>query len=194
MTRERPMRRKHWKKKLSNQYQLESMYSSSDRCLIELEKSFQYAPEYAEETKSLLLQFMLRQSWTVSQWNLVRIICKLSRAARLEKRSELRLYAISDGIGNVKIGYSRNVGNRLKTMQTGTANDLRIEWNLELGRCSEMSARHAESRLHRYCKKYHVKGEWYKAECMTKVRSFRYDVIQDKQTPQEEEAELRMAL
>jgi len=64
------------------------------------------------------------------------------------------VYFVSDGT-NIKIGRAVNVLNRLRAMQSGSAEPLTILATL-------LTADSIESELHRRFKAAHVKGEWYR--------------------------------
>jgi hypothetical protein len=80
------------------------------------------------------------------------------------------LYAISDG-RNVKIGFSHNPKARLRELQTGCPAKLSIEWTLDIGG-SKSEAMKQEGKLHRFCRKHKLRGEWFKGDCMLLVNQF----------------------
>ena len=80
------------------------------------------------------------------------------------------LYAISDG-EFVKIGYSVNPNDRLRKMQTSNCRKLCLIWDCYVSE-NDKEAATQEKKLHRAIKKYHVRGEWHKKECMSIVESW----------------------
>lgn len=78
------------------------------------------------------------------------------------------VYFVSDGVGHIKIGKSKNVRKRIKALQTGNAHELNLilqvlfvedaPWAVSLNVDS------LEDVLHDTFKKYHVRDEWFEAE------------------------------
>jgi hypothetical protein len=98
------------------------------------------------------------------------------------------LYAISDG-AFVKLGYSKSPKTRMRDMQTGQPTKLEILWELRVAE-SESLAQKAERKLHRYCKAYRKRGEWFELSCMTIVRQF--ELRQQIETEAAEDAEIEI--
>jgi hypothetical protein len=81
------------------------------------------------------------------------------------------VYAISDGIGNVKFGIAQRINDRKKLLQTGNANPLQVLFEVvcqKPGKTKDwqscQSAAYAiESCIHRWLKneQRHVSGEWF---------------------------------
>ncbi|MGQ0836344.1 MAG: GIY-YIG nuclease family protein [Gammaproteobacteria bacterium] len=61
----------------------------------------------------------------------------------------------------IKIGKAKDVTRRVAEIQTGCPSKLEILGTIPLH--SEKHAQHIEGRLHRAFKRYHVRGEWYRA-------------------------------
>ena len=60
----------------------------------------------------------------------------------------------------VKIGRSGNVKTRIKNLQTSNYNNLKLKYIIE----NVDSA--MEKQIHAICKRYQIKGEWFKSECL----------------------------
>jgi len=81
----------------------------------------------------------------------------------------------SDSNAPFKIGKAKNPGQRLKTIQTGSAEKLRI---IHLVKCrSEMHSRHIEAELHSRLKWFKKTGEWYRAEGLCRFREIMDSMI-----------------
>lgn len=65
----------------------------------------------------------------------------------------MSVYAISDGT-HVKIGTSRNVASRIKSMQTANVNRLDLLW-------AEYGGPDFEAYVHEQLAEFHVRGEWF---------------------------------
>lgn len=131
-------------------------------------------PEAAKKALSLIEWHSKHGSLTKKQEAFAKALAMQARGekAKRKKRKDCAhyLYAISDGCA-VKLGYSHNVESRLKDMQTGQSANLRILWKLKVG-ASRAEAVVQERKLHRFCKRYRVRGEWFRLGCMDKVREF----------------------
>ncbi|MEU6925429.1 GIY-YIG nuclease family protein [Streptomyces sp. NPDC046631] len=74
---------------------------------------------------------------------------------RADTQSAGWAYAISDAAANqVKIGFTQNVGRRLKGLQTGHHVDLRVLWQGTGGAAME-------AHLHAHFARRHIRGEWF---------------------------------
>jgi len=81
------------------------------------------------------------------------------------------LYAISDGT-NVKLGRSNNIKKRMSALQTSNSKKLVLLWEKYTGR-DIGRAEAAEKQLHRHCREYKIRGEWFNMNCMLLVANFR---------------------
>jgi len=94
---------------------------------------------------------------------------------RLQKRfaSDCKqyLYAISDGT-NVKLGRSNNIKKRMSALQTSNSKKLVLLWEKYTGR-DVYRAEAAEKQLHRHCREYKIRGEWFNSQCMLLVANFK---------------------
>lgn len=177
-----PKRKRSKKKKLH--------LDEASQLMIKLDEVARSGSKDAAPARSLVDWFMANKSWTVKQWSYARSICtRFKRNAKPKSVKKFYLYAISDGL-SVKLGYSSNVKSRISAMQTGCPNTLKCQWKYYVGK-SEGEAKRMEGKLHRYCKKYRKRGEWFHADCMVLVEQFS---IKQKMTDihNEEEAELEI--
>lgn len=130
----------------------------------------------ASTANSLISWFLANQYWTDKQTHfassLVNEFNRQEIGEKIRKRAvdKYYLYAISDGIA-IKLGYSKNVPRRLKEMQTGQSAKMSIVWKYFVGATEKLAAQ-AERKLHRYCKKHRIRGEWFHADCMLLVEQF----------------------
>jgi len=60
--------------------------------------------------------------------------------------------------GDYKIGYSVDVEKRLRELQTGNSDSLRIKFIIPDSTIS------FEQYIHTLCSRYHIQGEWFKEE------------------------------
>ena len=122
---------------------------------------------------SLIKYHLQRNGLSPSQWDYADAIIK--RSEDLDKPKQLEekqyLYGITDG-DMIKLGMSNNIKKRLAGLQTSNPKTLRIKWEYYTGRSSKV-ARSLEKKLHRRCKKYLARGEWFKIECFDLVKTFR---------------------
>jgi len=79
------------------------------------------------------------------------------------RRKKHYVYAISDG-AFVKIGLAVNPKKRLGDLQVASPSVLKIEATIECSRYSGASK--LEKQLHRACRKYHIRGEWFEMDAM----------------------------
>ena len=83
------------------------------------------------------------------------------RAIVPEGKIILNVYLLQAGLrGPIKIGVARNVRRRLKTLQTGNHQELRVLAVIPCG--TDGSARNLESQLHRKFSKSRIRGEWFR--------------------------------
>lgn len=96
-------------------------------------------------------------------------ICKKIPIKRIYKKHYL--YAITDG-ENIKVGYSVNPEKRLKAMQTGNPNELKLLWKCFVGD-DDKQARRQESKLHRRLKRFKIDREWFSHESLEVIQLWR---------------------
>lgn len=123
----------------------------------------------------------------------IALICR-ARGERGQRRKNKMvphfLYAISDGMA-VKLGFSRDPKARLRSMQTGQAGHLRLLWELLAGD-SPAKAMRAERQLHRFCRAFRKRGEWFDLGCMDLVRRFEVRPSHSERRRAKEAAELEI--
>lgn len=73
------------------------------------------------------------------------------------------VYVISDGAGHVKIGKANCIKSRMKQLQIGNANLLKLSLLIICG--SEGEANDVERIIHKVLSYCHVRGEWYDEKC-----------------------------
>lgn len=164
-------------------------FSEAEEVLIGLDTVVKSGSEDAVTANSLRIWWLRNQSWTLKQWAFARSIIAKHGAkkakAKAKKSKKYHLYAISDGTA-IKLGYSGNIGSRIKAMQTGHPQELTCVWKFYTGR-GEPDARTLEKKLHRFCSKYALRGEWFSLDCMTIVEQFKIkeSISRDYQTEQQ---------
>jgi hypothetical protein len=142
-----------------------------ESCLIGLHSIVGSGTRYAEKAESLLDWYKQNGDLTKKQIAFAINIIRSARNGNNNPRCKQHyLYAISDG-RNVKIGFSTNPKTRRRELQTGCAAQLQIIWKMSVGE-SRMIAAKKERKLHRYSRRYHLHGEWFKKYCMLLVGQF----------------------
>lgn len=152
--------------------------TEAEQMLVKLQKMSEDGKESYLEARSLLKWWLVHKSWTESQWKFVKFLTyaqdngkEEKKLRKITKQKKYYLYAISDNTA-IKIGYSCEVSKRLKALQTGHPTPLSLVWKHYVGK-SEAFALKQEKKLHRYCKKYKVRGEWFKTEALELVKCWR---------------------
>lgn len=122
---------------------------------------------------SLITWYLRRHGLSPSQWDYADVIVRRFSAVKNSKQADKKqyLYGISDG-EMIKLGMSYNPKSRIKELQTSNPKDLRMVWSYYTGKCVQ-TARNLENKLHRRCKKYRVRGEWFSIDCFDLVKTFR---------------------
>ena len=111
--------------------------------------------------------------WTKKQLSYVKALVRRFKdggSKKAKKERKYQLYAITDG-HSVKLGYSSDVRRRMSSMQTGHPETLKCIWKFYTGK-NEDQAKRLEKKLHRFCKKYAKRGEWFEMGCMPLVEKF----------------------
>lgn len=154
-----------------------------DRLLVRLGKVAEYGNRESAKAKSLIDWYYRNGEWTKKQLGFVYILAKSPEPKKKTGPTEYFLYAITDG-KYVKLGFSVDPRRRLRDMQTSAPSKLTLLWMYRAG-FNRRSAENAERKLHRYCKEFKRRGEWFKSECMERVKKFTLD--RDKQGYRAEE-------
>ena len=164
-------KKKKWKNK-----SFKKTYSEKET-LLEKMHALTKAGRFEEKdqvTAYSLMQWHLRRNGlTPSQWDYASVIIARAEAILNSKHADRKqyLYGISDG-GMIKLGMSCNPTARIKELQTSNPNELNIIWKYYTGKCVK-TARSLEKKLHRRCKKYKERGEWFSMNCFHLVKTFR---------------------
>jgi hypothetical protein len=143
---------------------------SNEALLVGLHKLVEKPGSDRELAQSLLTWYLKNKFWTEKQLVLVKGLISRNKNKKVLKPVKYHLYAIGDG-ESVKLGISTNIGNRLNSMQTGHPKRLKVLWKFFVGR-EKAPSYAAERKLHRFCKKYKLRGEWFKGDCMDIVNQF----------------------
>lgn len=97
-------------------------------------------------------------------------ILKSSKERKLERKGDCLYFIQERSTGMIKIGRSKDPKRRLKTLQTGNANELRLVCYLEgLG--------WRERDLHEALKKWRTSGEWFEYDCTGSIPDEIYELI-----------------
>ena len=72
------------------------------------------------------------------------------------------VYAVVDGFGNVKIGITRDIDARVKSLQVANSTELRLVMYRE----AVGSGYSDEVRLHKECAGRHLRGEWFSSDAL----------------------------
>jgi len=124
--------------------------------------------EDKQKAKSLLKWFYASGYFTAAQQALAKSLTYVKKKPAVVKKHYL--YAISNG-QEIKLGMSSNVKGRLKSMQTANPSELVILWSYYIAN-TPADAIKIEKKLHRACKEFHIRGEWFKMECIGTVNKF----------------------
>ena len=158
------------KQKRKRKPDLQTLLSKRERNIAKLETKLPKVPDANKDfAKNLLRQFKVYGKLTDKQWFWVKEL--IPKPIANEK--PYFLYAIS-AANKVKLGYSKNIYNRKSNMQVSNADKLSLKMAIELS-CNESDAKIAEKKLHRYCKEYHIRGEWYDIDCLPLVKRFKIE-------------------
>jgi len=148
-------------------------YTKTEKLMAALEKGMKqgvFTAKDKEVAYSLMRWYLTHHYLTPPQSKLAESLAKTLELKPLMRKRDHYLYAISDGM-EVKLGRSVNIDKRMKTLQTGSARDLKELWRLPVG-TTITSAKKNERQLHRLCSKFRVRGEWFELGCMNLVETF----------------------
>lgn len=121
--------------------------------------------------RSLMRAYLDYHDLTPAQWRLAGSIVNLhSKMGAIRSPSDWMVYAMRAG-DRVKVGYTSNVGSRVKSIQTSHPERVEIVWSLP---CEDrVEAKRQEKKIHRLCSAFHVRGEWFSSDVIDVLRSFR---------------------
>lgn len=122
--------------------------------------------------RSLIAWYLRQHGLSSRQWDYADVIIRRFSGVNNSKQADKKqyLYGISDG-NMIKLGMSCDIKKRLEALQTSNPRNLKIVWEYYTGKCTK-TARALERKLHRRCKKYRVRGEWFELECFGLVKLF----------------------
>lgn len=121
-----------------------------------------------ERAQSLIRWYQANKFFTPAQRSLANSLTYVRKTKEVKKKHYL--YAISNG-DQIKLGMSSDVNKRLKAMQTSSPAELVLLWKYYIAN-TPADAIKIEKMLHRACKQFHIRGEWFKRECIDTVNSF----------------------
>jgi len=121
-----------------------------------------------EQVKSLIAWFKLNGYFTKAQMSLAKSLTYVNKKPAVVKKHYL--YAISNG-QEIKLGMSSDINKRLKTLQTSSPSELVLLWKYYIANTPK-EAINIERMLHRSCKEFHIRGEWFTMACIDTVNSF----------------------
>jgi len=125
-------------------------------------------PDGKQKAASLIRWFQVNNYFTAAQRSLANSLTYVKKKPAVVKKHYL--YAISNG-QEIKLGMSSNVNNRLKALQTSSPSELVVLWKYYIAN-TPADAIKIEKRLHRACKAYHIRGEWFTMDCIDTVNLF----------------------
>lgn len=121
-----------------------------------------------QKAVSLIKWFQINNFFTAAQKQLANQLTYVKKKPAVVKKHYL--YAISNG-DQIKLGMSADVNKRLKAMQTASPAELVLLWKYYIAN-TPADAIKIEKMLHRACKKFHIRGEWFERACIDTVNSF----------------------
>lgn len=146
--------------------------AESDKLLVELQKIIDKGLPDREKARSFIQWWFVNKSWTEKQWMYIKhLIAKNKPKPKEEKERKYKIYAVSDSTA-LKIGFTSDIGKRIKQMQTGHPTRLELVWALYTGKDRQEAIR-VEKLIHRFCKKEHIRGEWFKLSALKRLEEFR---------------------
>ena len=126
-------------------------------------------PKHNELAFSLLEVYTRKGTLSGEQWHMLKDLNQ--KRSRKKVSTTVYLYAMSAG-NEIKIGVSSDPDSRRGDMQTGNAKEIELLWRL--GPVERKEAFKLEKKLHRKCKRFNVRGEWFTQACMDTV--FRFEL------------------
>jgi hypothetical protein len=148
-----------------------SQLSYEEQIIVKL-KYFSLAKTTGHDGKqkavSLIKWFQINNYLTAAQKALANQLTYVKKKPAVVKKHYL--YAISNG-QEIKLGMSSNVNGRLKALQTSSPSELVLLWKYYVA-STPKDAIKIEKMLHRACKQFHIRGEWFTMDCIETVNSF----------------------
>ena len=158
-------RKSYWNKPSK----LNMVLTKSERSIIALQnKAGNFKdPEHNRLGFDLLRVYTIKGTLSYEQWAMLRALNQ--KPSRKKTEMNVFLYAMSAD-NEIKIGLSSDPFDRQKKMQTGNAKEIEILWRL--GPIPRKEAHKLEKKLHRKCKRFNIRGEWFTSECMETILTF----------------------
>lgn len=150
-------------------------YSPTEKLLIKIEKTTK-SPRISEQDLNFLCSvssfYLINKRLTPKQtYTANKVVNKYKVKRAASKPKKYQLYAISSG-DSVKLGFTSDLKGRLNDLQVGNSSKLTLIWKY-LVKGSRQDAVKAEKKLHKFCNEFRVRGEWFKPECIDKVKTFK---------------------
>lgn len=95
---------------------------------------------------------------------LYRVVEEYNLKQKKKDRSPSQLYVVSCN-GLFKIGVTKDIERRIKTLQTGNAHEIKLEYIEERNQPYKI-----ERYLHRVFDKHRIKGEWFEGISLRDIR------------------------
>ena len=122
-----------------------------------------------DQIKSLIHWYKTKGVFTPAQIALSKGLTYVKKEKTPPKKHYL--YAISNG-EQVKLGMSSNIKGRMKALQTANPNKLILLWKYYVADKPRRAVK-SEKCLHKVCKKWKIRGEWFSIDCMETVKKFK---------------------
>lgn len=172
-------KRRNWKKLVKGPF--DGFAPRTSECLVSLNQiaSTGCIPYCVEKAQSLLAWYNDNGDLSAKQRAFAHVLAVRESAHKTKvlgataDDKKFYLYAIGDN-KIVKLGFTHSLESRRKALQTAQAVNLEVLWTFYVG-TDRAFARESERKLHRHCKRYHERGEWFKAGVMDLVRLFTLD-------------------
>lgn len=152
-----------------NKYKSKLTY---DELMLVKLKSFSISKSTSMDDKqkavSLIKWYEINRFFTAAQKSLANSLTYIKKKPAAVKKHYL--YAISNG-DQIKLGMSSDVNKRLKAMQTASPAELVVLWKYYIAN-TPADAIKIEKMLHRACKEFHIRGEWFDNRCIDTVNKF----------------------
>lgn len=147
-------------KTYSNEQRIERLANLAERVLSSGDKAF---------ALNLVDQYNLHGDLSEKQWFWVRRLVHRNKSKGKRTHEPHYVYAIAHG-EHVKIGFSRDPKGRVRALQTAYPGHLTLRWSQKVP--GRQQAKALEKRLHKRFKKYHIRGEWFHIDALSKMKGF----------------------
>jgi predicted GIY-YIG superfamily endonuclease len=149
-----------------------TILTEKEKKIVALEKLVPMGNAQSDEArKSLVRQYKLKGFLSDSQWSFVESLLNQSkRVKQIPSSKTYYLYAIANG-SEVKLGFSSNIPERIKDLQTANSGSLKKVWQMRVGDNRNLAVKH-EKQLHKLCREHRIRSEWFNIECMPIVHTY----------------------